>query len=218
MLATNPNIFNADFSAGSIIVPDTAIKIVSFEDLPVGWHYGDGGPIAKHLTDRALYFYWFLSSLGFGETDAFPGIAGEVMVTGYRDSHYVEVIAEIDDSVSIIYEQNGTEIYDEEHLEFNEAVELLRKISDDIRAGEVWNTLDFYTRNISIPTPTKTASKAWHLGTPMVVAFQLSSGDVLTMGVAPSAITQDNFTPIASQGILPYSGNLMSRSYRKEAF
>lgn len=216
MPAINPEIFEGGFSADSAITTDTAAKILSFADFPVGWHYGEGAPIERQIIDTALDIFWRLSMLGFDETNAFPGIYGEVMVTAYRGAHYVELIAEADGSVSVLYERNDEEIYNEEHLEFSRALELLQKISEEIRAGETWSTSDFYTQTILTPTPIRIASRAWLSGT-QVVAYPLSSGTALITGAATFASMPDTFTPITSQGSHLYSGNLIDRYYRQEA-
>ncbi|MEZ4733902.1 MAG: hypothetical protein R3E79_42970 [Caldilineaceae bacterium] len=43
--------------------------------------------------------------LGFHETDAFPGLNGEVMVTVYQGSDYWEFTLEPTETITFVYEQ-----------------------------------------------------------------------------------------------------------------
>jgi len=107
-------------------------KIRSFADLPVGWHYGEGVPATKGTIDRALVLESEFHKFSFRKTNAFPGIDGEIRVTAYYQSIYVEMTLEISGSVSYIYEFANEEIESEE-LTFDEA---LAKIADF--RGKIW--------------------------------------------------------------------------------
>lgn len=62
----------------------TIRKLRGYERLPVGWHYGSGGPIPAPTIDLAVKIEGMLRESGFNETDCFPGCDGEVQVCGYR--------------------------------------------------------------------------------------------------------------------------------------
>src|ERR1700733_11173864 len=80
------------------VTSETAEKIESFRFLPTGWHFGEGGPADEIAIASAEEMLGVFIQNGVVDTGAFPGVAGEVMVTAYIDSHYVEAIAETDGS------------------------------------------------------------------------------------------------------------------------
>jgi hypothetical protein len=82
----------------------TRRKIRGFADLAEGWHYGEGGPISTRAVDAALGLHAAALRLGFTETNAFPGLNGEIEITLYTGPHYIEFIIERDCSVSVARE------------------------------------------------------------------------------------------------------------------
>jgi hypothetical protein len=217
MLAINPEIYDAALSAESANPADTASKILSFEDLPIGWHYGEGGPITESVIGTALDIYWRLSSFGFEDTDAFPGTYGEIMVTAYRGHHYIELIVETDGTVSVCYERGGEDVYSEEHLEFGRALDMLKKISEEIWAEEIWSTSDSSIRNILTGAQTKTVSRVWPSGTIHQAGAPFNNLNASLAQVEQFAPMQDNFTLITSLENHQYSGYLTIQFSQKEA-
>ena len=84
-------------------VSDTITKITGFRDLPVGWHYGKGGPISPSFIAQALGIVRQAEALGFQEMDAFPGAEGEVRVTIYQGDEYYEFTIEANGMISFVY-------------------------------------------------------------------------------------------------------------------
>lgn len=208
-------IYRAEFPTQSEEYADTASKILSFENLKAGWNYGEGGPISKSVIDTALAIYWHLQVLDFEETDAFPGIDGEIMVTAYRGNHYIESIVEIDGSISLQYEEADTEIYSEAGLTLVEALEKLSEISKLTLAGGTWSTYVSYIENTLIPTQSKTDLKAWLSKIPPTVGAPPSSSWTVSVGGAGQyVITLAGITHPTSLTTLPFSGNLIAQSYR----
>ncbi|MGD0418467.1 MAG: hypothetical protein ABSA68_02620 [Xanthobacteraceae bacterium] len=196
----------------------TPAKIISFSELPVGWHYGEGSPPTRSTIDLAQDLYWLLLAVGYKQTDAFPGIHGEVMVTGYWGHQYIELIAEKDDSISVHFERNGKEIYSEGHHQFEEAAAALENFSiDDDAVGAKWITSGSYTVNTSTLTPTKTALRVWPLEIPMGQVFQSYNAPASMQSVVQYVNTPDIFTLNTSQAIHRFSGNLMKRFFQREA-
>src|ERR1022692_627445 len=85
----------------------TARKIESYKRLPHGWHYGQGGPAAFRTIQVALGYLSMFMGFGFIETDAFPGVGGEIMVTAYRGKHCVEVTVEVDNTYTVSHQYDG---------------------------------------------------------------------------------------------------------------
>ena len=219
MLAITP-FSDVDLPSTLAAKASTPAKIISFSDLPVGWHYGEGGPPTSSTIDLAQDLYWSLEALGYTQTDAFPGIHGEVMVTGYWGTRYAELIAEKDDTISIHLERDGDEIYSEEHRPFEEAAAALEHFSteeDDTVVEGKWSTSDSYTKNILMLTPITTASRVWLLEIPTAAGFQSYNVPASTQGVVQYVNTPASFTLNTSQAIRRSFGNLTNLYFRQEA-
>ena len=79
-------------------------KIIDFKNLERGWCYGEGEPFNDAIINKALELHNEILEKDFIETDAFPGINGEVMLTAYYAEYYFEFTVNLDQSVSIFYE------------------------------------------------------------------------------------------------------------------
>lgn len=108
------------------VVAQTAEKILSFSELPVGWHYGDGAPPANETIDAALRLNEEAAQAGFEKTNAFPGVEGEVQVTAWIGSLCLEFTIERDGRITFVQEQAQREIAYESALTLDEAVNRLR--------------------------------------------------------------------------------------------
>jgi hypothetical protein len=175
MLAISTNIYT-EFSVELAASADTATKILSFGQLPVGWHYGEGGPINRNIINTAIALFWQFFWPRFTDTDAFPGVDGEIMVTAYEGNHYVEVIVEADGTMSLTHEFEDEEMC---ALERRTPEEVSHKLAEVV--GEIWNTSAFYTAITLIPDPSKIALKVWHSETPPRMVEPLWSSDPVWM-------------------------------------
>jgi hypothetical protein len=156
-----------------VMAPDTALvannvvateqKIASFEALPSGWHYGEGFAPSSNIIANARDWHRKLMEAGFTTTDAFPGVGGEIMIAGYHGNHVVEIVLEIDNSISLYHELDDETVRSLPNRNSRHVSEELKKIS-----GELWSTFDFSTNETLILG--KTASTGWHLGTTEVAA------------------------------------------------
>ncbi len=62
----------------SLVANTTDDKILNFADVSMGWHFGEGTSIsAAAIRDASKLHETFLLN-GLYETDAFPGLAGEI--------------------------------------------------------------------------------------------------------------------------------------------
>jgi hypothetical protein len=181
-----------NLTGGSITATvETAKKIASFCNLAVGWHYGDGGPVSQPTIAAAESILWTLVLEGISDTNAFPGINGEVMVTAYSDGHYIEAIVENDGSISLTHEFNDVEMFSKEHMLQADAMAKLRDI-----LGEIWSTSASYTPNTSIITLRKTVSRVWLSEThPTAAEHLLFNVPVLTQPTLAFAATLDTIIP-----------------------
>ncbi len=119
----------------------TERKIRGFKKLENGWHYGEGVAFEQSILDNAIALHQEVIHWAFFETDAFPGLNGEVVFTIYFDKHYLEFTLEPDDSVTFYQEKNGEEIYYQEGLSFQEAKVKIREFRK-----RVWRESESSTR------------------------------------------------------------------------
>ena len=66
----------------------TERKIRNFSRRVLGWHFGDGVAFSQNVLEGALELHRAALAQGLFETDAFPGIRGQIVVTIYRSQHY----------------------------------------------------------------------------------------------------------------------------------
>src|SRR5690242_11793093 len=69
----------------------TALKIASFSKLKEGWNFSSGVPFSRQVLDIAIEIDRCFQCYGL-ETDAFPGLDGEVMVAAYSLPIAYEVV------------------------------------------------------------------------------------------------------------------------------
>lgn len=106
-----------------IYAPDPIQQTIrSFGCLPHGWHYGDGAPAAPDLIALALASVGRLKALGAESLEAFPNLDGGILVSAYRGSVCVDLIIHPGDKVSLLVEDDDTEIFEKEDLTLFEAL------------------------------------------------------------------------------------------------
>ena len=173
----------ADESLYGILLQDTAApyvteeKILGFAELRDGWHYGEGVPPEESVLDNAISFSREAVRLAFFETDAFPGINGEVMFTIYYHDHYLEFTVEPDSSSVTFYrEKGGEEVCYQEGLSFQEAKARIGEFSK-----ETWKEYESSTAGITISD--YAGSPALHLKTQETIpGYLLSIESVSNLG------------------------------------
>src|SRR5712692_6131611 len=99
----------------NLLMPDDRIrqmdkKIINFQTLKAGWHFGEGIPPGSDAIHKALKLNSSLSAVGFKKTNAFPGVNGEIQVTAYHQSIYLEMTIEPDGLITFVYEDGDQEV------------------------------------------------------------------------------------------------------------
>jgi hypothetical protein len=122
----------------------TEAKIRSFAKLPPGWHYGSGQPATFAMIAIALEWLHALAPLGFYESDAFPGEAGQIMITAYRGDHCIELTFELDRTVTIAHQHKGEDLLYEPEISPSRASTEVQKLVARIEQEEchmfAWST------------------------------------------------------------------------------
>jgi len=146
----------------------TEAKIESFSDLPKGWHFGEELAPSKEVIEKSLKIEEAASLYGY-ETDAFPGIDGEIMVTVYHGNHSLEFTVENDSSIIFALEENDNEIDYKELLSFEDAMIELDRYNK--LSGHKWNILESSAYTILIEKDENLP--AWLLKIPQIRESQL---------------------------------------------
>jgi|WetSurMetagenome_2_1015567.scaffolds.fasta_scaffold118454_2 hypothetical protein len=84
-------------------------KILSFINLPQGWHFGEGVPSSHEAAKYALSILYLAQTCSF-QTDAIPGLNGEIQVICYNEDDRLEFTIEPDNTITFIHERDGQEI------------------------------------------------------------------------------------------------------------
>lgn len=161
----------------------TEEKILGFHELRSGWNFGEGLPIGRARVQEALKLYRAVSALGLNESDAFPGLSGEIRVTFYSEGHYLEFTLEGDSTWTAVRETEGVEVDCSERLSFDEAVEVAKSFF----------ALSCITSDSSLSRITgmsaSTGSPVWLSGPPQTEEYPFFSQNVPSQPRAPFACT-----------------------------
>jgi hypothetical protein len=181
-------------SAGSKATPNqrTANKIRSFGALPDGWHYGSGAASPPWIVRKALNYLFRFMMMGFDETDAFVSDGGQIMVTAYKGDHCIEVTIEVDRTLTVAHQINGSDVfYSPEMPEFEANTELWRLVG-----GIEKEKCDTFGSSISEITTAGRVSLGASLSTfPAAgTALQFSTNYVESLVAAVSAPMRIGFT------------------------
>lgn len=96
-------------AAKVMVWPATDSKIWHFLQLEEGWNFGEGVGFSQDVVAKARYLNSLLGLNGFVETDAFPGLNGEIRVTAYWKTDYFEFTLESGGVWVFRHERNGEE-------------------------------------------------------------------------------------------------------------
>lgn len=107
---------------------DTKKIIKTYLNLPIGWHYGEGGPMTEGVVNTSLELLEYANrQLALYEFEPFPGVGGELLLSIHKGGYTLDLTVEPDLSITATLERGKEEIYDYEGLSVDEAKQ---KISD----------------------------------------------------------------------------------------
>jgi hypothetical protein len=156
--------------------PKALDKIADFKNLQVGWHYGGGRPPNPTIVNKAKRIIEHSAMLAV-ESDAFPGVEGELMVAVYSNEKYLEFTVEVDGLITFVMEVEGEETEYKEGLSLYEAIKKLVTY-----CGRSWNTSESCTT--STMTPNEENLRVWHSEILPVAEFQSSLRNALKKKLA----------------------------------
>jgi hypothetical protein len=141
-------------------------------------------------------------------TDAFPGASGEIMLSAYQGENVIELVFELDNSISLYHEKGDHTVLSLPH-ETSEIVEItIRRI-----VGEIWNMSGSYTTGIS--TRKRIDSIDWRSGISKEAGLSFK-----LIALETPSVSYVN-TSINSMSALPenqlYSGFSLKTNYQQVA-
>lgn len=204
--------FAGSAGTGFEAILKTVKKVNSFAALPLGWHYGTGGPASRSIIEKSLEYIAHFVSLGFSKTDAFAGEDGQVLVSAYMDEYCLEITIETDHSFTVSCDFQGSSKFFEPDLSEAVALNELRQLATEIVKEEcatfVWSA--------SNTTTTATvSSKALHLHRP-ATERRYSANNAASVQVARYASTLANTTRVLAES-RPFFGFLNNRNLGLDA-
>ncbi|MBC8180359.1 hypothetical protein H8E88_04465 [candidate division KSB1 bacterium] len=186
----------------------TIKKILGFGKREHGWHFGEGVPPSKDIIGKALLIVKKAIKADL-DTDAFPGVNGEIMVTIYHKNDYLEFTVEVDGKVTLVHERGEEEISYKEGLEISNALREMKNIGKYL-----WNISEAFTKTITIRDLCD--SKVWLSETHQAQAFLAYPRAVFWPSDTRYVTTSPDITLWLHQ--LPsFTGHLPSTSYQEDA-
>ena len=105
-------------------------KLLNFLKFKRGWGaMGEGAPFTQKMVDEILDFF-HKHIEGKFESDVFPGLGGEIMLTLYLENgYYYEIMFEQDGTYSVnIENEKEEEISEEINLTYKDIVNIVAKL------------------------------------------------------------------------------------------
>jgi hypothetical protein len=133
----------------------TEEKIYNFSLLKKGWNYGEGEKISNAALKDALLIHRQIIYRGHSQTDAFPGLDGEIQLTVYEGKNYFSFERESTGKWSISHEVDHNEVELLSGLNLEKVTDYLSSISSKLC------TLSDYYQGNTIGTRYVIASTTW---------------------------------------------------------
>jgi len=189
-----------------------ASQIISFSQLPDGWHYGEGRGGTDQAVKTALAIYGLLRIKNAEDIEVFPDISGGILVAGYHDKENLEIFAGPDGRIDVVREVNDDIVDEKTGLSWNELEEYVR--------GLLWKWKSMRSSDYFIPSISakeRDDLKVWLskiLQTREV--YQLSTPAVLEVAVEPNVNTYIASTTLKPQVIPPYCGEYQRIDFQRK--
>lgn len=189
---------------------NTLEKIRSFETLGRGWHYGEGHEPSSEIIELANKTAKRIHLEIFCKIDAFPGIWGEIQVTGYLQNYFIEINILSDASIEFLVEdQNQNLILEFEGLNFDGLVNKINLF----KGQYLWKSYVFFPQNISIKTYPDSPAL------PSGILLVQEEESLYLTGTAPSKMQEAHaatLTPITKRSAFNprYFGNSVQTNYQ----
>ncbi len=96
-------------------------KIIGFQSLLEGWHYGEGVPPTPDTVNNTLKINDTAKTFNL-LTDAIPGVGGEIEISCFSNGDTLEFTIKNDETVTLVCEKEGYDTEYKENLSLGEAI------------------------------------------------------------------------------------------------
>src|SRR6266566_9049048 len=107
---------------GSCFPHPTEIKLKDFGNLPSGWHRGQGIKFSSKLIRDSIRLHQALTEAGYSDTDAFPGLNGEIQINVYNLPNSCEITVKPHGKWAIVFESDEGEFMECSGDQFSRAI------------------------------------------------------------------------------------------------
>jgi hypothetical protein len=131
----------------------TEDKIASFAKLANGWSYSEGESFSTAVIDHTITLAQRALAEGFLETDAFPGLEGELMLAVYSQGKTLELVVNADESISSCLEISETQKVRDSHLSLKQAFQKIAELKAECTSSEHWTRIitTEHANDLSVP-------------------------------------------------------------------
>jgi hypothetical protein len=183
-------------------------KVLSFSDLPKGWHYGSGEKIAKAAINAALDLISLINSKGATALEVFPHVRGGVLVSGYFGGETLDVLALPEGKFSLFHETSEAVIADLPEISSPEVDEYIRELTwRPVKSSDLFTLFTTATKNLD--------SRAKPLNHQMTDC-QSSNWTAVWQIVGTSVHTSENTTHPEFRASHQYSYDSKLTNYRQQ--
>lgn len=192
-------------------IVQTIELVYSFSDLPNGWNFGSGGPTASVPLDQSVVILYAALALGLKEAEAFPGTDGEVQLNIYKGDYTLEMIFQLDGTISTTFEEGEKSIRLAKDASLNRAIKILKDFE--------YNKCRSYVSLISPSTTVqrKSGSQVWPSNPQVTVAVYPSLTRIVPKTKAAIYVHTLPSTMPAQQGRLSCFGKSLTNKSPKRA-
>jgi hypothetical protein len=163
---------------------ETIRMVSSFANLPVGWNFGAGKPSSLMALYQSMAMLSHAFNAGLKEVEAFPGTDGEVQLNFYKDDTVLEMIFEINGTVSVTVDDGIKSVRLGKNVSQGGALRFLKEFEFNKCHSYVSSILNIITVSRVNDLPASHSDPRT-----MVAAFRLSRKNAPTSEVAASAYT-----------------------------
>lgn len=107
-------------------------KIETFSRLGEGWSFGDGLRFEDSVINTAKSLVLHARKHGFLESDAFPGMQGDVLIRIYQGLHCLEFTVRNERCIDYVHEVEDAEIESEDDLTLDASTSKIQELRKDL--------------------------------------------------------------------------------------
>ena len=115
--------------------PTAIRKLEKLATLRDGWSGGCGQAIQQLVIECAKSLIYSARKYGFLESDVFPGLQGDIVLTIYSGPHCLEFTIRDQEGIDFIHEKNMVELYAEDNLSLEASISKIEELRKSLCAS-----------------------------------------------------------------------------------